>query len=94
MQAYYLDDEGFVVPPLEGAYKISYEAGGITHNVTVGLGDVVNDSAIVDLQQDDKYTFYVYFELTTRFLIDRVAIASCTVNTVGRICKSYYNAHS
>lgn len=93
LQAYFLSSEGYVLPPTFGHYNIVYEASGVSETVTVGLNAAVNNSAVIDLPTDGEYTFYLFFEndRNNNYEIYRVAISSCTVDTIPRRRKLYSN---
>lgn len=84
-QAFFLNQDGYLTVPETGNYEVVYEANGEMHTVTVDIGAEVNNIALIDLQEDDEYTFYVYF---SRREYSRRAISQpCTVDTNTRRSK-------
>ena len=88
--AFYLDGNNFVQPPTLGEYKVVYfKKGGTARTIAVDFRADVNDTVIIDVEEDGEYTFKVYFA-NSDFSRSRVAISTCTMETNTRGCKIYY----
>ena len=74
-----MDEDGYLKVPETGGYEVVYEANGTTYKRSE-----VNNTALINLQEDNEYTFYVYF---TREDYHRRAIATCSVDTNTRRSK-------
>ena len=93
LMAFYLDDN-VVEPPSSGYYTVVYEVTGTTRNITVDITADMNDTSLVDLEEDNKYIFKVYFFVSSQF--SRVAISTCTVDTNvrrGKIMFVFWHPH-
>ena len=80
LMAFYMD-RNVVQPPSSGNYTVVYEVSGTTRNITIDITADMNDTCLVDLEEDNDYTFKIYFNHSD---FSRVAIATRTVNTNNR----------
>lgn len=88
LMAFYMNGN-VVGPPSSGSYIVVYEVNGTTHNTVIDITADVNDTSLVDLEEDNDYTFKIYFFTESSF--SRVAISTCTINTNVRRSKILFS---